>query len=469
MSWKKGPRGQIRPNCTLDLIKSAVSKDMKESNCPLAFWDYCVERRARINNLTARNLFQLHGTNPHTALTGTEGDISSLSQFGWCEFCYYRENTAKFPFNKEVLGRVLGPVRGEGNEMAQWILKANGNVVPHRSPRKLSVAELHSKTESEKRDVFDKLIKRRWGTSITPPKTSDQTEDSNFEEHTDEDEDPRVIPETEDTVDSRGRLIDQQPVCDRLINAKVQLQLENDMTLGRVKQQALGPDGTTVGTHDENPCLNSIVCEVEFPDGQVKEHAANLIAENMLSQVDHEGYSTTLMAGIVDYHKDEATAVPKDEKWVVTSRGQRRLRRSTAGWKLLVQWKDGTKTWIPLKDMKESNPVKTAKFARARGIDDKAAFAFWVPHTLRKRNVIMSLVKSRARKTTHKHGIELPASVEDAYRLDEKNGNTFWRDAIKKEMHNVGVAFEILDEGESAPVGWKSVTGHMVFDVQNEP
>ena len=28
------------------LIKEAVRKDMKDSNCPLAFWDYCAERRA---------------------------------------------------------------------------------------------------------------------------------------------------------------------------------------------------------------------------------------------------------------------------------------------------------------------------------------------------------------------------------------------------------------------------------------
>ena len=65
------------------LIKEAVRKDMKDSNCPLAFWDYCVERRARINNLTAKNIFKLQGTNAHTALTGEEGDISSLSQFGY--------------------------------------------------------------------------------------------------------------------------------------------------------------------------------------------------------------------------------------------------------------------------------------------------------------------------------------------------------------------------------------------------
>ena len=41
-----------------------------------------------------------------------------------------------------------------------------------------------------------------------------------------------------------------------------------------------------------------------------------------------------------------------------------------------------------------------------------------------------------------------------------------WRDALKKEMCNVGVAFEILDEGSHVPHGWKQVTGHLVWDVK---
>ena len=80
--------------------------------------------------MTAKDTFNLHGSNPHTVLTSDEGDISSLCQFGWYKWCYYCDHTEKFPFNKEVLGRILGPAKGEGNEMAQWVLKANGNVVP---------------------------------------------------------------------------------------------------------------------------------------------------------------------------------------------------------------------------------------------------------------------------------------------------------------------------------------------------
>ena len=48
--------------------------------------------------------------------------------------------------------------------MAQWILKANGRVVPRRSLRLLKVDEIHSPVDIKKRQVFDKLIERRWGT-----------------------------------------------------------------------------------------------------------------------------------------------------------------------------------------------------------------------------------------------------------------------------------------------------------------
>ena len=65
-----------------------------------------------------------------------------------------------------------------------------------------------------------------------------------------------------------------------------------------------------------------------------------------------------------------------------------------------------------------------------------------------------------------KYGIEIPKDIEDAYCIDQKNGNTFWRDAIKKEMYEVGVTFEVLEENAKAPAGWSKVTGHLVFDVK---
>ena len=138
--------------------------------------------------MTAKDTFNLHGSNPHTVLTGDEGDISSLCQFGWYEWCYYRDHTEKFPFNKEVLGWILGPAKGEGNEMAQWVLKANGNVVPRHTARPLTVTETHSTMELKKRGTFDALVEKRWGTSMSPPPVPKDDDELVFDEYEDDDE-----------------------------------------------------------------------------------------------------------------------------------------------------------------------------------------------------------------------------------------------------------------------------------------
>ena len=107
------------------------------------------------------------------------------------------------------------------------------------------------------------------------------------------------------------------------------------------------------------------------------------------------------------------------------------MRKTTCGWSLLVQWKDDYESWVPLKDLKESHPVETSEYAKSCGIADEPAFAWWVPYTLKKRDVILSAVKSRIRKTTYKYGIEIPTSVDHGHDLDQKNKDLLCRDAIK--------------------------------------
>ena len=120
--------------------------------------------------------------------------------------------------------------------------------------------------------------------------------------------------------------------------------------------------------------------EVELADGRIKEYGANIIAENMLTQVDSDGFSLALMEGIIDYKHDDSIAIPKVDKYITTGRGQRRLWKTMAGSKLLVKWKDQSKSWVKLSELKESHPVETAEFAKSRGIDDETVFAWWIPN-----------------------------------------------------------------------------------------
>ena len=49
----------------------------------------------------------------------------------------------------------------------------------------------------------------------------------------------------------------------------------------------------------------------------------------------------------------------------------------------------------------------------------------------------------------------MPKTVKEAAELDAKNGYTKWMDAILKEMTNVRVSFDILKDGDRAPIGHK--------------
>jgi hypothetical protein len=147
------------------------------------------------------------------------------------------------------------------------------------------------------------------------------------------------------------------------------------------------------------------------------------------------------------------------------------MKRSTIGWQVCCQWKDGSTSWENLADLKESHPLETAEYAVTHGIDHKPAFNWWVPCVLKKRDRIISLVCKRTThylKRTPKFGIEMPMTVKEALALHGKNGNTLWVDAIAKEMKEVHIAFNILPDGHSVPIGYQKIPCHMVFDMKME-
>jgi len=58
---------------------------------------------------------------------------------------------------------------------------------------------------------------------------------------------------------------------------------------------------------------------------------------------------------------------------------------------------------------------------------------------------LIKRIQSKYWRTTHKFGIEILRSVEEAYEIDTGTGPSHWARAIEKEMRNVRVAFEKLD------------------------
>ena len=90
----------------------------------------------------------------------------------------------------------------------------------------------------------------------------------------------------------------------------------------------------------------------------------------------------------------------------------------------MVEWKDGSSDWIALKDLKESYPIQVADYATNNQIEDEPAFAWWVPYVLEKQKRILKKVKSKYWQRTHKYGIRIPRTIEEAIQIDRENGNT---------------------------------------------
>ena len=67
------------------------------------------------------------------------------------------------------MGRCISPSKNEGNEIAQWVLKNIGKIVPQLTIRKLTQDELVRESEIKKRDGFDAAIKILYGYSFTLP------------------------------------------------------------------------------------------------------------------------------------------------------------------------------------------------------------------------------------------------------------------------------------------------------------
>ena len=127
-----------------------------------------------------------------------------------------------------------------------------------------------------------------------------------------------------------------------------------------------------IGKEDTNPILDTRIYEVEFTDGGIGEYSTNMIAESLYSSCDEEGNQYSLLQGIVN-HRTTEDAISQVNGFCEIN-GIRWRKITTAGWELQVQWNDGTCSWVPLKDIKESNPLQVAEYAISREIDPDTIF-----------------------------------------------------------------------------------------------
>ena len=138
-----------------------------------------------------------------------------------------------------------------------------------------------------------------------------------------------------------------------------------------------GSDDNVIGSANENPILDTRGYIVEFEDGDQAELAANTISQIMYAQCDHYRNQYVMFDLIVDFRRSTTALCYADQK-VLKADGRSFMRRTTDGWHLCVQWKDGSTLWEKLSDLKESHPVEGAEYALSQGLMNESAFNWWV-------------------------------------------------------------------------------------------
>ena len=461
------------------IIKAKTKDIMRRTNTPIVLWDYCVEYVAELRCMTATTIFDLNGRTPFETVLGFTPDISELVEFKWFDWVWYHDPVDS---DKDHLGRWLGPAHNIGQGLAYYILNHNAEVIVRSTVSVIDKDDIAPHDLQTRQGEFTTRVESLIGNfQHATIKRSEQKPDeiadvySDLFELTDGDVDevqmqafdssgdPITKPEAEEIVmqDAPSAELD-----DKWINATVPIPQGGEIVQGTVKRRKRdGDSGLLVGKSNSNPALDTRVYEVEMPDGTYADYHANNLIENILNTVDGEGHTPLLMDEILDY-RSNPEAVTKRNGWIQTSSGITKRVITTKGWDLKVQWADGTANWVPLRDMKEANPLEVAEFAVRSNIADEPAFAWWVNPTLKRRNKIIKQVRHRLVKKNYKFGIKVPNSVEEALQLDKDNGNGLWKAAIEKELGNVRVAFKLLEEGERLPVGSKEIPYHIIFDVK---
>ena len=454
------------------VIKNWARYFMQLKNTPIRLIDHALLYASELRNLTASTILGTKGRTPFEITYGYSPDISEYVTFEWYEYVWYWQPNEP---QRQQLGRWLGVAEHIGNGLTYKVINGKAEVISRSTVISLSSEDYENDDVKSRLRALDQSIHSRIGSYDKSLVQEGEIIDDNLYTSIfkgDDDPHPNHLVEfmedfeveEEESLEMNQGLSEE--LNDNYIGTKVLLPQFGRIQEAIVKSRKRSHDGKTLlGQPNSNPLLDSRIYQVEFPDGGIGEFTTNIIAESLISNLDVGGYDTGLMEGIISHRKMDS-AVSKSDGYIIHN-GVKRKVITTKGWDMQIKWKDGSTSWVPLKDVKLSNPVDTAEYAIWKGIDKEPAFSWWVPTIIRQRQRMVKRINvgRKIRKKT-KFGIVIPTDIEEAKLLDDENNNNLWEQAIKKELDKVRVAFQLLEDDESPLPGSKAINYHFIFDVK---
>jgi hypothetical protein len=172
---------------------------------------------------------------------------------------------------------------------------------------------------------------------------------------------------------------------DEFVGAQMVFDLGGENGLrGTVIKRAKGENGSPIGQRNNNPMLDTQRYTVRLMDGSEQEFAANQIAENLYAQVNEHGQHELLLCEITNHRNIHA--LKEGPETMPTKHGHNwKLPKTTKGVEIQVRFRDDTHSWLPMNEVRQSNPIELAEYAVQHGLANEPTFAWWVLHTLRTR------------------------------------------------------------------------------------
>jgi Reverse transcriptase (RNA-dependent DNA polymerase) len=380
---------------------------------------------------------------PLTSLTGVTVDISVLLRFHFWQKVYFLRVDSSFPSDsREAVGHIVGISEHVGNALTWKILTSDTKKLIFRS----QVRPYDSEAPNYRADVsggedspiVDPVIKSRH--VLSPSDNGETIQDDAVTGEVEYDVD--VCPPVFNPEDLIGRtfLMDSKEDGQRLRARVVQLIQDHESDL------------------DSNPTRTKFLCSVN------NDVAQELISYNQLSDYITRDDESDIVWKFRRITSHQGPLTPDHPDY------------NGSMYNIMIEWETGEVTSEPLSVIAADDPVTCAIYAKENNLLDLPGWKRFKSIAKRQKKFtrMVNQAKLRSYNTApkYKYGYEVPRDYSHALRIDAKNGNTRWADAVKLEFLQIDEYETFQDLGHMSkatpPSGHKKIRVHLVFDVKHD-
>ena len=423
-------------------LKDHINQVMDRTNTPPKYWLLCALFLVSLLNVVASE--NIAWKTPTEWRTNQLPDISPFLVVPWFAPVYYKVDgsTSK---SKEASGRYVGPAEKQGDILTHLVLTDDTEQV-------IATSLMRPKTDSARNLRAD-----------NPP---DPTLDDDASLAT---ADGEVTPTVESTNGETFKYVFDCPELAGFNNSA-------DIKLPTFSPSELIGKSFLYDTDDGQKVRAEVVRKVM--NREAEDHEKIQMIVSLGNDEEEEIIAYNKLCEIIEKEHERELNDP-DRQWIFKSidKHDGPLKASDpqyngSSYNVLVKWEDGSETWEPLKMMIVSDPVTCAEYASTNKLLETEGWKGLKRYTKRtkkfQRMKRQAMLASLNTGRIFKFGYEVPRTKHEAYKLDAKNGNTKWVDAMTNEVTQLGQYETFKDHGTKRPEGYKLIRVHFVFDVKHD-